>query len=156
MSGYPNPWPANQPLDPFAQVIGEPIVQAVAQIGFEGDLGEALIPSSSNPLPVAVVSGGGGGSTTSTSPAQTSVGNTSSSILASNSARKEAVVVNTGTTVIYLGLGQVPTATAYHVALSPCAIANDGTGGTYISDLWKGAINAISGTSGTVCVTELT
>jgi hypothetical protein len=96
-------------------------------------------------------------SSTASSPAQTSVGTSSSSILASNSARKEVIVVNTGTTILYLGLGQTPTTSAYHVALSPCATANDGTGGTYVSDLWKGAINAIgSGSGGTCVVTELT
>lgn len=96
-------------------------------------------------------------SSTASSPASTSVGASSSTILASNSSRKEAIVVNTGTTILYLGLGQTPTVTAYHVALSPCTIANDGTGGSYVSDLWKGAINAIgSAAGGSAVVTELT
>jgi hypothetical protein len=95
-------------------------------------------------------------STTSNSPAQQSVTSTSSQILATNASRKEMTIVNTGTTAIYLGLGQTPTTTAYHVALSACTSANDGTGGTYTSDIWKGAVNAICATSGTVVVTELT
>jgi hypothetical protein len=96
-------------------------------------------------------------SSTASSPASTAVGASSVSILASNTARKEAIVVNTGTTILYLGLGQTPSVTAYHVALAPCTIANDGTGGSYISDLWKGAINAIgSAAGGSACVTELT
>jgi hypothetical protein len=97
-----------------------------------------------------------GSSTVSNAPAQQSVSNTSSSILAANAARKEATIVNTNTTAIFLGLGQTPTDTAYHIALSACSAANDGTGGTYTTDLWKGAINAICASSGTVCVTELT
>jgi hypothetical protein len=97
-------------------------------------------------------------STTASSPAQTSVTSTSSSILASNSLRLECTIVNTGTVQVYLGLnGKTPTATAYHIALSPCTTANDGTGGTYTTDIMKGQINAIvASTSGTVCVTELT
>lgn len=60
MGTTPNPWPSNQPLDPAEQVIGEPIVQAVVQIGFEGSLGQAQIPSESEPLPVTVVGGSSG------------------------------------------------------------------------------------------------
>jgi len=95
-------------------------------------------------------------SSTSSVPAQAAITAISSTVLAANASRKEVTVVNTGTTVIYLGLGQTPTPTSYHVALSACSTANDGTGGTYISDLWVGAVNAICATSGTVCVTELT
>jgi Ice-binding-like len=90
-------------------------------------------------------------------PAATTVTSTSSAILAANTARKECRVENTSTVAVYLGLGRVPTATAYHVALKACAVANDGTGGVYDSTVWKGAINAIvASTSGTVVVTELT
>jgi hypothetical protein len=96
-------------------------------------------------------------SSTASAPAQTTVTSTSSQILASNVNRKECTIVNTGTVVVYLALGQTPTNSAYHIALSPCTTANDGTGGVYISDIWVGAINAITAsTSGTVCVTELT
>lgn len=86
-----------------------------------------------------------------------SVGAVSVVLLTANSNRKELTIVNTGTTVLFLGLGQTPTTTAYHIALSACTGANDGTGGTYISDIWKGAVNAIgSAGGGTSCVTELT
>jgi hypothetical protein len=95
-------------------------------------------------------------SSTSSSPAATSVSNTSGSILASNASRKECVVANTGTTPVYLGLGQAPTTSAYHICLAACATANDGTGGIFTSDIWVGAINAICSVSGTVVVTELT
>lgn len=95
-------------------------------------------------------------SVNSNAPAQTAVAAVSVTVLASNTARHECIVVNTGTTILYLGLGQTPTATAYHVALSACAVANDGTGGVYVSDVWKGAINAIGSAGGGTCVvTEL-
>lgn len=95
-------------------------------------------------------------SSTASSPAATSVTSTSSSVLASNAARKEFQIINTDVVTVYIGLGQTPTATAYHIALSPCTTANDGTGGSYISDLWTGAVNAIvASTSGHVVVMEL-
>jgi hypothetical protein len=97
------------------------------------------------------------GSVMANVPAQTSVGTVSGLILAANTKRKECIVINSDTTIIYLGLGQTPSATAYHVALSACSTANDGTGGVFVSDLWKGAINAIgSASGGHVCVTEET
>lgn len=95
-------------------------------------------------------------SVTCSSPSATAVSNSSAQILASNPSRIEVLVTNTSTHVIYLGLGQVPTTSAYHVALAACTLANDGTGGSYISDNWKGAINAIASVSGTVVVAELT
>ena len=89
--------------------------------------------------------------------ALTSVTSTSSAILASNTSRKEVIIVNTDVVTVYIGLGQTPTATAYHIALSPCTTAHDGTGGVYISDIFQGAINAIvASTSGHCVVTELT
>jgi hypothetical protein len=85
-------------------------------------------------------------------PAQTLVNASSSLILAANTARRECTVANTGTTAIYLGLGQIPTITAYHIPLASCTNANDGSGGTYITDLWKGSILAIGATGGATCV----
>ena len=97
------------------------------------------------------------GSTTAGAPANTSVTSTTSVVLAANTARRECTIVNTDVVVVYLGLGQTPTATAYHIALSPCTVAHDGTGGTYTTDVWKGAINGIvASTSGHVAIVELT
>ena len=107
--------------------------------------------TSSNPLYV-----GQAPSNTASAPSQQTVSNSSGQILASNSLRIEATIVNTGTTPIYLALGRTPTTTAYHICLAACGTSNDGTGGTYTTDVWKGAINAISASSGTVCVVELT
>jgi hypothetical protein len=97
------------------------------------------------------------GSTTAGACANTAVTSTTSVALAANAARREAIIVNTDVVVIYIGLGQTPTATAYHIVLKPCTVAHDGTGGSFVSDTWKGAINAITAsTSGHVAVTELT
>lgn len=131
---------------------GSPIPADSILIGSEDASGNLQPASAANPIPVA-----GSTSITSNIPVQTTVTNISSLILALNAGRKEVTIVNTGVVPVYLGLGQIPSATAYHIVLSPCVIANDGTGGTYTSDMWKGAINAIvASTSGTVCITELT
>lgn len=97
-------------------------------------------------------------SSTSSAPAQTAQGTTSGQILASNTARKRAMIQNTGTTTIKLNLGATTvTQTAYHVALAAGATADDGKGGTYIDEMWTGAIQAISSAAGgTLVVTELT
>jgi hypothetical protein len=108
-------------------------------------------------VPIGSVPVEGQGSNTSSAVLQQAVGTSTTNVLSSNAARREVIVVNTGATIIYLGLGQTPTATAYHVALKACAAANDGTGGVFVSDMWTGQINAIgSASSGTVVVTELT
>ena len=97
-------------------------------------------------------------STTAGICARQTVGVASGSILASNTGRRRAIVTNVGIYPVYLGLGQTPTTTAYHVALSGCAnSADDGSGGTYVIDVWDGAINAIStNAAGAVCVVEMT
>lgn len=108
-------------------------------------------------VPIGSVPVEGVGSSTSNAVAQTAVGTSSVNVLSSNTARREVIIQNTDTTVIYIGLGQTPTSTTYHVALKACSSANDGTGGVYVSDLWTGQINAISSaTGGHVVVTELT
>ena len=85
------------------------------------------------------------------------VGASSVAVVNSNASRKEVTIINTGTTVIFLGLGQTPTTSAYHIALAKCTAANDGTGGTWTSDMWKGSVNAIgSAGGGAVNLTELT
>ena len=96
-------------------------------------------------------------SSTASATALQTVTSTSATIIAANALRLECVVVNTGIYTVYLGLGQVPTATAYHIALPHCTVAHDGTGGVYVTDIFKGAINAIvASTSGSVCCVELT
>ena len=138
-------------MDAADGTIGATAPTIAIQVAGQDSNGKLQAATPSTPLPVAAPT-----SSTASSPAQTSVSGSSGQILAANSSRKECIVVNTGTTVIYLGLGQTPSSTAYHIALAACTASNDGTGGTWVSDMWKGAINAISATSGTVCVTELT
>lgn len=65
-----------------------------------------------------------------------------------NRSRKELIIVNTGITTIYVGFGFTPTPTNFTIFLSPCTVANDGTGGSLISDAWKGAVFAISSAAG--------
>jgi len=139
----------------FTMAANNPIFSAIS----DGTNGPAAVkPASTAALatdPALVVTTNS--STAASVPAQTAVGVSSVAILSANTARREAIVVNTGTTIIYLGLGRTPTTSAYHAALSPCSSANDGTGGTFTTDIFAGAINAIgSAASGTVCVTELT
>lgn len=97
------------------------------------------------------------GSTTAGACATTAVTSTSGSVLAANTARRECIITNQDVVTVYIGLGQTPTALAYHIVLKPCTVLNDGTGGSFVSDVWKGAINAIvSSTTGHVSVVELT
>jgi hypothetical protein len=94
---------------------------------------------------------------TASTPAQTSVGVGAGVILAANDNRKGLLIVNTGTTVIYLGLGATPTVTAYHYPLAACSSGDDGKGGQYFDDQWTGAVSAIgSAGGGTLVVTEIT
>ena len=100
-------------------------------------------------------------STTASVPTRQTVGSTSGSILAANGARKGCSVQNVGTVPVLLGFGQVPTATAYHLALPAGGSSNDGSSqpwdGTFSGVLWQGAVNAITAAGGgAVVVTELT
>jgi hypothetical protein len=99
-------------------------------------------------------------SNTASVPVQKTVGSSSGQVLAANAARKGCAVVNTGTVPIYLGLGQTPTGTAYHIVLPACGNANDGSSarwdGTISGVLWTGAVNAICTGGGTCVVAELT
>ncbi len=96
-------------------------------------------------------------SNTSSTPAQTAVAAADGEILAANTSRIRLMVQNTGLTVIKLNFGSVAvTQTAYHVALSACTGADDGSGGSYIDEVWTGAVRAISSAGGGTCViTEL-
>lgn len=64
-----------------------------------------------------------------------------------NLTRKEIIIVNSGTTGIYISLGFSGDLSTFSVFLSPK--------GHWVSDIWKGAIYAVSDSpSGAVCVTE--
>lgn len=87
-------------------------------------------------------------------PAQSTVNATAGELVAANANRRSVLIVNTGTTVIYLAFGDAtPTSTAYHLALKACSGANDGTGGYLTeSELATLAIQAISSADGGTCV----
>ena len=80
-------------------------------------------------------------------------------VLFLNKARKQWVLQNTGTTVIFVKLGNPPNAGTtldYSFALPPCTAADDGTGGLIIDDLWKGAVFVTSKTAGGIVhITEM-
>ena len=100
-------------------------------------------------------------SSTSSVPIQKTVGLTSVPVLAANPSRMGCGIQNTGSRTIYLGLGQTPTNTVYHIALASSGASDDGYGGkwdgTISGVLWLGAVNAIaSGVGGTCVPTELT
>ena len=94
---------------------------------------------------------------TASTAAQTAVGLVAGQILAADSNRKGLIIVNTGTSIIYLILGSgTPTATIYHVALRPATTADDGSGGVYIDDSWVGAVQALSSAAGgTLVITTI-
>jgi len=93
-----------------------------------------------------------GDSQVATAPAQTAVGTTEGQIVPANATRGQVIIQNTGTTVIKIALGAAATQTAYHVSLQAASAADDGSGGVFISDFWKGAIRAISSAAGGTCV----
>ncbi len=111
------------------------------------------VASDQSAVPVAMSK-----SSTSSAAAQTSQGTTAVQVLAANANRKQLIILNTGTTTIKLLLGAgTPTQTSYHVALRGAGAADDGSGGSYVSDVWTGAVQAISsGASGAMVITELT
>jgi hypothetical protein len=77
-------------------------------------------------------------------------------LMLDNPNRTELAVSNVGTTHIYLGFGRVPTALNYDFVLSPSGSANDGSGGVWISDIFTGAVWAISDVAaGSVALKEL-
>lgn len=99
------------------------------------------------------------GSTTASTAAQASIGTTAGVGLAANANRIEVTFQNTSVNVLKLCLhaSTNPTQTAYHVALNACGVADDGTGGVWTSNTWRGAIQVVgSAAATTYVVTELT
>lgn len=90
-------------------------------------------------------------------PSEVNVGTGSSQLLALNNNRKRFIVQNVGTTKIYLLLGTGTASTSlYSVVLPGGTAANDGTGGSYIDELWQGPVEVVSsGTGGNVALTEI-
>lgn len=131
-------------------------LRVIPLAGGLGGLTDAELRAS--PVPVL-------GPTSSTSSTETRTAVTSTAVvqlLAANVNRKQFLIQNADILPIHLVLGPgTPTTTVYHVVLKACTNADDGTGGSYISDMWKGPVRAIAQqiltiTNGAVVVTELT
>lgn len=96
--------------------------------------------------------------TTATAAAQTAVATSGTALMAANASRHRLMVQNSGIIPVRLALStSLPTATAYHVSLNSASAADNGTGGTYIDEMWRGGVSAItSAAGGTVVLMELT
>lgn len=90
-------------------------------------------------------------------PAQTAIEGEASTLVVEDRGRRGLIIQNTGTTIIYLVLGdETPTTSVYHIALRACTSSNDGNGGIYNDDAWVGNVQAIgSAPGGTVVITEI-
>ena len=85
-------------------------------------------------------------------PSAITINTTAIQLIPSNSTRKRVTLQNIGTTTIKVNLGtETPTQTLFHFSLPNCLSSGDGIGGFYSDDLWKGAIKAISSSSGGAC-----
>lgn len=132
--------------------------------GFFGENNDKMIKA--NRETITVVGGGGlsGGylantmrSLTTVPPTTAAVTTAASVVAAVNTKRKRIIFQNTGTTIIKINLAAIdPSATVYTVALSACTSANDGTGGTFIEEMYQGECRAISsGSGGTLNITQV-
>ena len=86
------------------------------------------------------------------------VGLTAVKLMDANQLRKEFIIANTGTTVIAIGFGPNPSITngQFVVLLAGGSSSRDGTGGTFVSDMWQGQVWAISSAvSGEIVLTEM-
>jgi hypothetical protein len=89
-------------------------------------------------------------------PAQTITG-AAAIVLVANPLRRSFTLQNTGTVPVYFTYGALsPTSTAYHFALSPGVVADDGKGSFYADDQWSGDVQAFSSSPGSIVVMEIT
>lgn len=88
-------------------------------------------------------------STTITDPSIVSVGTTIEPILKANPIRSEFLIQNIDVVPIAIILTKNKGSnTIYHAMLSACTTADDGTGGSFISDLWKGDVYVVAVSAG--------
>ena len=75
---------------------------------------------------------------------------------ANTTGRNKWMIQNLGTNPLYVNLGGTASTTAYHFVLKACAVAQDGSGGSYESGdvIWQGSVS-VAGTSPTCCVLEM-
>jgi len=102
-------------------------------------------------------------STVTNVPARTTVTTTVVVVLLTeDEARKQFIIQNTDVLPIHIAFGaNDPSVNDHHITLKACDVIDDGTGGSFISDMWKGEVRAIAGpvlltTTGAVTVTEFT
>src|ERR1043166_150444 len=85
------------------------------------------------------------------------VGTTPVKLLDANPKRKEFIITNSGTTIIVLKFTAPPNYNTgdFHIILPASSVARDGTGGSFISDLWQGSVWAVgNNVSGEVILVE--
>lgn len=110
-----------------------------------------------------ILNGTGGDSGSSgleTSPPASTTANaptikSAASALVANSNRKGWSIQNLGTNALYVRFGANASTTVFHVALKAGAVNDDGNGGYYSDEMWKGEVT-IAGTSPRYTVAELT
>ena len=82
------------------------------------------------------------------------IGTTAVKILDPNLKRKEFIIQNTGTTILAIKFGAPANFNAgdFHVILSASSASRDGSGGTFISDMWQGSVYIVSNNVSGECV----
>jgi hypothetical protein len=70
--------------------------------------------------------------------------------------RNKLLIQNVGTNPVYVNFGGTASTTAFHFVLKACAVAADGSGGSYESGtvVWQGAVS-VAGTTPSVVVLEM-
>mgnify|MGYP001566108577 CR=1 FL=1 len=115
----------------------------------------------SNPVAVVLTNSSGDsynsgllGSSQALEPVRTTVGTAAAQILPVNNNRRSFIIQNAGTTVLKLLFGTAtPTQTSYHAALPSGDKPDAGLGGTWIDDVWRGAVQGISDQAGGIALT---
>lgn len=103
--------------------------------------------STSNPVPTSLPT-----SNTSNTPAILTSGG---DVISANASRKLWTIQNLSTNPLFVRFGTGASSSVFHVVLKSCSVADDGTGGYFSDEIWKGVVSA-TGSSPRFVVTELT
>ncbi len=147
--------------DPFNKVFAVQYGTTIAIFSaIPGPYGNTLTASSSSSLPKSpfVVSGGGNfsGAIGDGSLGAASGVKTSQTTLAANSKRRNFMVQNCNTAVLYMKLGAGASASDFTRVLAACTAADDDKGGAYPWDYeYKGQVTFFSASTYRYAVTEL-
>lgn len=81
---------------------------------------------------------------------------TGTNVLTVNTSRNKFIVQNLGTNPLYVRFGDNASVTAFHIVLKACAVAADGTGGSYESGsvVWQGDVS-VAGISPSLTILEM-